>query len=128
MSARPGTREYGVLSVLMQACAKIELLRHLPPHVFWPPPKVSSMLVRARMQEPLHVDPAALFRVAGEMLGHRRKRADKAMQMAGLVSCKEAGGDLLADCGVEPAARSDHITVDQFVSLTSRIARNPCET
>jgi 16S rRNA (adenine1518-N6/adenine1519-N6)-dimethyltransferase len=45
MTAQPGTRDYGPLGVLIQALADVEIVRKIPPGVFWPPPKIHSALV-----------------------------------------------------------------------------------
>lgn len=44
--ARPSTKDYGILSVLLQAYFDCELLINVPPHVFIPPPKVNSAVIR----------------------------------------------------------------------------------
>lgn len=46
LAARPGTADYGALSVLVQSLADVELLRKLPPAAFWPRPQVDSAIVR----------------------------------------------------------------------------------
>jgi 16S rRNA (adenine1518-N6/adenine1519-N6)-dimethyltransferase len=50
--AEPGTREYGVLSVLVRHRSTVEPLLALPPGAFRPPPKISSALVRLRFHAP----------------------------------------------------------------------------
>ena len=52
MTARPSTKDYGALSVWIQSQCSAELVRALPPSVFWPVPKVTSAIIR------LTVDPA----------------------------------------------------------------------
>lgn len=46
--ARPGTKDYGALAVFVQSVADVELIRQLPPSVFWPRPQVSSAIVCVR--------------------------------------------------------------------------------
>src|SRR5262249_14775072 len=46
--ARPGTKDYGALSVLVQSAADVKLIRRLPPSVFWPRPQVASAIVLIR--------------------------------------------------------------------------------
>ena len=46
MAAEPGTADYSALSVWLQSQCRIEILRRLPPTVFWPRPKVDSAIVR----------------------------------------------------------------------------------
>ncbi len=50
--AQPGGREYGVLSILIQHAASVEMRLKLPPGAFRPPPKVNSALVRLRFHAP----------------------------------------------------------------------------
>ena len=50
--APPGTKEYGVLSVLIRHCADVDLVLKLPPGAFRPPPKVRSAVVRLRFHPP----------------------------------------------------------------------------
>jgi 16S rRNA (adenine1518-N6/adenine1519-N6)-dimethyltransferase len=52
LAARPGSKEYGVLSVLIQLSADVERLLVLPAGAFRPPPKVQSALVRLRFHPP----------------------------------------------------------------------------
>src|SRR6266566_1177387 len=46
LTARPGTKDYGALAVLVQSLAYVELIRRLPPSVFFPRPQVASAIVR----------------------------------------------------------------------------------
>ena len=74
--ARPGGKEFGVLSVLMQHSAHVERVLALPPGAFRPPPKVHSALVRLRFHPP---DPpardAAIFEgLVQAVFTRRRKR------------------------------------------------------
>lgn len=48
MMARPSTKDYSALSVWLQALCEIEMVRVLPPGVFWPPPKVDSAIMQLR--------------------------------------------------------------------------------
>jgi 16S rRNA (adenine1518-N6/adenine1519-N6)-dimethyltransferase len=76
MTARPGCRDYGTLSIFLQATGEVEMVRRLKPSVFWPPPGVDSAMVRyardkGKSQRILDMD---LFgRVVGLLIGHRRK-------------------------------------------------------
>ncbi|MBM4054654.1 MAG: ribosomal RNA small subunit methyltransferase A [Planctomycetes bacterium] len=46
LAAAPGSREYGILSVITQLFSEVELMKTLPPEVFWPRPEVSSAIVK----------------------------------------------------------------------------------
>ena len=47
IAARPGSKDYGALSIWIQAQCRVEILRILPPDVFWPRPKVSSAFLKS---------------------------------------------------------------------------------
>ena len=48
LTAQPGTKDYGSLAVLVQSLADVEIVRRLPPSVFWPRPQVASAFVLIR--------------------------------------------------------------------------------
>ncbi len=56
IAAPPGNKEYGILSVLMQAFYDVKLLFDVEPHVFIPPPKVKSSVIRCMRKENVHLD------------------------------------------------------------------------
>lgn len=77
LTARPGGREYGYLSVQTWLYADAEVLFEVKPGAFQPPPKVDSALVlfqpRHRAEEFSLPDPAAFLRFAGECFRQKRK-------------------------------------------------------
>jgi len=81
LTASPGTREYGVLSVLMQHVADIDLLLKLPAGAFRPPPKVLSSLVRLRFHAPAPpvADPVRFAAVVQAVFTRRRKTLSNAL-------------------------------------------------
>ncbi|MGH9434598.1 MAG: 16S rRNA (adenine(1518)-N(6)/adenine(1519)-N(6))-dimethyltransferase RsmA [Terriglobia bacterium] len=77
LTAAPGCRDYGYLSVLAQCSSRPQILFGIPPGVFSPPPKVDSALVDFPMaarfpawEEPAH---AAFLRFTGHSFGQKRK-------------------------------------------------------
>jgi 16S rRNA A1518/A1519 N6-dimethyltransferase RsmA/KsgA/DIM1 with predicted DNA glycosylase/AP lyase activity len=73
--AAPGTREYGVLSVLLQHVATVDILLKLPAGAFRPAPKVLSALVRLRFHPPLPAvaSPQAFTGLVRAVFTRRRK-------------------------------------------------------
>ena len=51
MAAMPGTREYGILSIITQLFSEVEVVKTLSPQVFWPRPKVNSALVKVSVHK-----------------------------------------------------------------------------
>ncbi|MDQ6927845.1 MAG: 16S rRNA (adenine(1518)-N(6)/adenine(1519)-N(6))-dimethyltransferase RsmA, partial [Actinomycetota bacterium] len=88
MVASPGSGAYGALSVKVAYWATARLAGRVGPTVFYPPPKVDSVLVALeRRDSPAvgpDVDPAWLFQLVGAGFGHRRKMLRRALE--GLVT------------------------------------------
>jgi 16S rRNA (adenine1518-N6/adenine1519-N6)-dimethyltransferase len=76
MVAKPRSQEYGRLSVGVYYRADCEILLNVPPHAFWPQPKVDSCVVRlVPKKPPFEVrDDVAFFNVTKAIFSHRRKK------------------------------------------------------
>lgn len=121
LAARPSTKDYGALSVLVQSLADVEILRRMPPHAFWPRPKVESGLVcirpsavkRARVG---HVHRFHAF--VRQLYLHRRKNL-----RGGLLSfladrfTKEQLDTRLRQGGFDPGGRAEALTAEQHLAL-----------
>jgi 16S rRNA (adenine1518-N6/adenine1519-N6)-dimethyltransferase len=123
LAAAPATRAYGPVGVLVQALAEVEVLRRLPPDVFWPRPAVRSAMVRVRPSAARRAqvaDLAALRRTVTALFAHRRKRAARSLALA-----EPSGGDAqawaarLEACGMEPSARAEVYSVEEIVRLAN---------
>jgi len=114
----PGSKTYGILSVLLQAYYKIEYLFTVPPHVFVPPPKVESAVVRLTRNdiEQLGCDEKLFFRVVKQAFQTRRKTLRNALKPFGLPA--EATTDAIFD------KRAEQLGVADFVRLTQRVAQH----
>ena len=79
--AAPGSKEYGVLSILIQHRADVETVLKLPSGAFRPPPKVLSSLMRLRFREPRPTveDPAMFERIVQAVFTRRRKTMANAL-------------------------------------------------
>lgn len=74
MAAKPGTKAFGRLTVMLQWRYEIEHLFDVPPEAFDPPPRVNSAIVRMRPRaNPAAVSPAVLGRIVGVAFSQRRK-------------------------------------------------------
>ena len=112
----PGSKTYGILSVLLQAYYHIEYLFTVPPHVFVPPPKVESAVVRLTRNatERLACDEKLFFRVVKQAFSTRRKTLRNALKPLGL-SAEAMSGELFDQ-------RAEQLGVAQFVELTNLVA------
>jgi 16S rRNA (adenine1518-N6/adenine1519-N6)-dimethyltransferase len=120
LGAAPGSRDYGRLSVLAQWLCTVESLFDLPPRAFTPPPKVSSTVVRLVPRDrPLAPAPRAMLeRLTAAAFGQRRKMLR--------ASLRQLGPDpeaWLRRAGIEPTARAETLSVEDFCRLANEIAR-----
>jgi 16S rRNA (adenine1518-N6/adenine1519-N6)-dimethyltransferase len=115
--AGPGSKTYGILSVLLQAFYKTEYLFTVPEHVFSPPPKVKSGVIRLIRNDVknLGCDEILFFRVVKACFNQRRKT---------LRNSVRAAFDLTKDDYPEFGLRPEQLSVDQFVQLTRWIDEN----
>lgn len=125
MNATPGTKEYGALSVLVQSLADVEVVRRLPPDVFWPRPAVESGIVRIwpRSEKRALVPSLQRFRVfLRDLYAHRRKNL-----RGGLVSIPATKGDkqyvdtVLGQLGYTGQERAETLTPRQHLELCEAI-------
>ena len=114
----PGSKTYGILSVLLQAFYKIEYLFTVPPHVFVPPPKVESAVVRLTRNDTLQLDcdEKLFFRVVKQAFQTRRKTLRNALKPFGMPA--EVTTDAIFD------KRAEQLGVAEFVGLTQRVAQH----
>ena len=114
----PGSKTYGILSVLLQAFYRIEYLFTVPPHVFVPPPKVESAVVRLTRNatEQLACDEKLFFRVVKQAFQTRRKTLRNALKPFGLPA--EATTDPIFE------KRAEQLGVAEFVGLTQRVMQH----
>jgi 16S rRNA (adenine1518-N6/adenine1519-N6)-dimethyltransferase len=115
--AGPGSKTYGILSVLLQAFYKTEYLFTVPEQVFSPPPKVKSGVIRLMRNDvkKLDCDEVLFFRVVKASFNQRRKT---------LRNSVRAAFDLKRDDYPEFGLRPEQLSVDQFVQLTQWIDEN----
>ncbi|MEW6059877.1 MAG: 16S rRNA (adenine(1518)-N(6)/adenine(1519)-N(6))-dimethyltransferase RsmA [Actinomycetota bacterium] len=120
--AEPGDVGYGAVSVRVAYRADRALVRRVPPTVFWPRPKVESVLVRLTPRQPsVDVDPAALFRVVQEGFAERRKTMKNALRRLGLGPSDATR--IMKTCGLSPDARAETLGLVEFSRLTTALIR-----
>ncbi|MEO6068475.1 MAG: 16S rRNA (adenine(1518)-N(6)/adenine(1519)-N(6))-dimethyltransferase RsmA [Gemmatimonadales bacterium] len=119
VASAPGSKEYGALSVGVQAVAKPERLFTVPRGAFFPVPKVDSAVLRLTpLAEPLisdaEVEPFRRFVVG--MFSFRRKQLVRALrELKGWDA--EQGSAVVAAAGFEPTARGEELSPAEFVRL-----------
>lgn len=118
MTAVPATKDYGRLTVMLQAKFGVTRLFVVQAGAFRPAPKVESAVARLvplGAAKPAIADEALFARVVAAAFGQRRKTLRNA-----LAEICDAGE--LRDAGIDPAARGETIAVTDFVRLANRLA------
>lgn len=116
--ARPRTKAYGAVSVLVQLHARKVGFHRVPPTVFRPRPKVESALVAFVR---VHGPPFVLVRpVVEAAFAHRRKTLANSVALAGLAGRSRAEEALVA-IGKPPGTRAEELEPDEFVALAEAL-------
>ena len=120
LTASPGGREYGVLSILVQHTADVERLLTLPPGAFRPAPKVRSALVRVRFREPRPAadDPRTFARLVQAIFTRRRKTLSNAL-LAFPLSARLPPAAALAHTALDGRRRPETLTIAELVRLAN---------
>ena len=113
---KPGSKEYGILSVFLQAYYEVEYLFTVKAGVFNPPPKVLSAVIRLTRNrvEQLECDEKLFWLVVKAGFNQRRKTLRNAL--SSLINKDEMGNDPMLDL------RAERLSVADFVHLTKMIS------
>ena len=114
LAATPGNKNWGRLGVMAQFQCEVEQLFEVPPEAFFPPPKVQSAIIRLtprRTPRWTQVNREVLSKVVSRAFSQRRKTLRNNFKSVLTDAQIEAAG-------VDPNARAETLTIDDFVALT----------
>ena len=114
--AQPRNKAYGRLSVMAQWICETEAVFDLPPHLFLPPPKVTSTVAHFKRRSEISGDFTHMERVVAAAFSQRRKTIKKAMKGT-FPQIEEA----LETSQIPPTARAEELDVAAFVELAGQI-------
>jgi 16S rRNA (adenine1518-N6/adenine1519-N6)-dimethyltransferase len=117
-TAKPGSKEYGILSVFLQAYYKVEYLFTVKAGVFNPPPKVLSAVIRLTRNgvSNLDCDEKLFWQVVKAGFNQRRKTLRNAL--SSLINKEKMTDEPMLDL------RAERLSVDDFVKLTNKIVES----
>ena len=128
MQAKPGTKDYGALSLAVQYYAEPYIAAHVPPNCFMPRPNVGSAVIRLtrRNEPPVKVeDEHMMFRLIRAAFGQRRKTLVNAVagspELGGTVT-KDLMIKALETAGISVTIRGEALSLAQFAELTNILA------
>lgn len=117
--AKPETKDYGAVSVLVQLVCDRSGFHPVSRTVFRPPPNVDSALVAFR-RHGMPSDYARVKRIVGAAFAHRRKTLPNSLELAGLTPRVRAV-HALAAIGKEASTRAEELTPSQFLELAEAL-------
>jgi len=131
LAAKEGTKDYGILTVRMAACASVQKLLDLGPQHFHPRPKVDSQVVKIsffpvpdRVAGLPDFDRKNFKKVVDAAFQQRRKTLVNALSASNLIGAdKKAVEVSLKKLGLDPRIRGERLSVEEFVALTNILPR-----
>lgn len=130
ITARPSTKDYGALSIWVQTQCDVEVVRVMPPEVFWPRPKVSSAILRVRLNEAKRAaiaDRDFFHRFVRDIFQHRRKflRSELLAVGQGLLDKSQVDA-VLKELGLSGRERAEALTPQQMLQLAEAVRVRTC--
>ncbi|HEY1784316.1 MAG TPA: 16S rRNA (adenine(1518)-N(6)/adenine(1519)-N(6))-dimethyltransferase RsmA, partial [Pirellulales bacterium] len=128
ITASPGTKDYGALTIWIQSQCRAELVRLLPPSVFWPRPKVTSAILHIERDDHLREaigDLQFLHSFVRGLFIHRRKFLRSVLIAAHKETLGKAGVDaVLAELGLPGEYRAEQLDVPTILELARTVHRH----
>ncbi|WP_274365804.1 16S rRNA (adenine(1518)-N(6)/adenine(1519)-N(6))-dimethyltransferase RsmA [Paenibacillus thermotolerans] len=124
-AARPGTKDYGSLSVAVQYYASVELVARVPHTVFIPQPNVESAVVKLAMRDEPAVrvdDEELFFQVVHAAFAQRRKTLLNNLQQRFFAGAgKEECRAFLEQCGIDASRRGETLDMSEFARIANEL-------
>ncbi len=125
LTAAPGSRDYGVLSVVLGSVFDIETVRNVPPEVFWPRPEVASAVVRMLPGEPWPDDEFTAFvRTVRLAFGQRRKKLRSVLRRRFGYDAMEVD-KVAGEADIDPDLRPEQLDRRMWRRLAASISLHP---
>ncbi|MDE3188441.1 MAG: ribosomal RNA small subunit methyltransferase A [Acidobacteriota bacterium] len=124
VTAAPGSRDYGLLSVTVQMYGQVEKLFTLPPSAFSPPPEVHSTVFRWRFAPrfaELGVDETSFPAFLRTVFAQKRKTLANNLRAAGMKPAAVVAA--FADAGIDPMTRAEALPVEALAALWRSIKK-----
>ena len=122
IAARPNTKEYGALTLLVQYYSSVEIIREVSPKSFIPQPKVDSMVIKLNKLNLPRVtvrDKELFFKIVRESFNMRRKTLSNSMKNLKLEKDKLL--QAFEKAGIDPRRRGETLSIEEFGKLSDCI-------
>ncbi len=122
MSATPGNKDYGALSLMIRYYGEPQIIMDVPPSAFYPAPEVTSAVVRIDRHETPPVrsdDPDRMFALIRAAFGKRRKTLVNAVSSDPKLNLSpDSIRNALRSMGIDEAVRGEKLSLEDFAKLT----------
>ena len=134
MKAQPGTRNYGVLSIMTKLFADAKVLKKLPPDVFWPVPLVDSAIVKMEVNQHRHADRILDFQsfknvVHAIYISRRKTLLNSLSSLCSGLGMKDESKEIrkelasiLEHVGIKPKSRGEELDIEALINLSNGIS------
>jgi 16S rRNA (adenine1518-N6/adenine1519-N6)-dimethyltransferase len=126
LTAEPGCKEYGRLTVMLQYCSHIKKVADVKASLFFPKPKVDSEVLELRFKKVLEYeadDETFLFRVVKAAFGNRRKTLKNSLYASELNIDANLAKHVLENSDIDPVRRAETLNTEEFVKLSNNLLR-----
>lgn len=122
MMAKPGSKNYGSLSVFVNFYSNPQIVVKVPNTVFMPKPKVDSAVIKLELKDNLpDIDRAQFFKVVKAAFSKRRKTIINALSTFGFDVDKDTIRNALENSGIKAEERAENISVEDFIKLSTEL-------
>jgi len=124
ITAKAGQKEYGRLTVFTSFFCKASILFTVPPHVFTPPPKVDSALIRLELKEELpNVNTELFFKIVASAFQQRRKTIKNTLKQILPSYSTTMVENILLKAGIDPTRRGETLSTFEFERVENIISK-----
>lgn len=122
LTAKPGTKIYGALSVFVQFYTYPEILFEVPRTAFYPPPKVESAVIKLTPKRtlPSNMNQKFLFKIVKIAFSQRRKKLINCL-LSGFSISKGEIENALHSSGIDPNRRGETLSLEEFIGLAKSL-------
>ena len=127
MSATPGTREYGILSIITQLFSEVKVVKTLSPQVFWPRPEVYSALVKISVHKERYAgrirDYPFFKKIIHAIFTSRRKTLLNSLEQLKLPNMsRERMKRVIENMQLDERVRGEILSLDQLINLSEAVS------
>ena len=125
LAAQPGAKNYGLLSVWLQADYDICIVKAISPTCFWPRPEVQSVIISMTGHDRHRMTPStrkSFYRLTKHVFTYRRKQLSTILARMSGKTCNAEPTGLLGELGIDPKARPENLSIDDWLNLAARMA------